>query len=263
MTHLIHQELTGSIIGAYYEVYNHTSRTYPEYIYERAMQEELRRRALSASRQDQYQITYKDKLIGLQRLDLFVVREIAVELKVAERLTKLHKAQTVSYLKTVDKPIGLLLNFGGSQPEFNRLYFNPAKKPGDSTTPPSDLSPDWLYPELCYQIVGGLYEVHATLGAGYVHRIYAKACYHELQLRGLEVKANKRLQVAYKDVIVGDIAFKHIQVENKVMVFPVAISAMQDINRENLKQWLRLSGFQLGIVANFDAVYLQVMYLKT
>jgi GxxExxY protein len=113
MPQLIHQELTGDIIGAYYEVYNRTPRTHPEYIYERAMMEELRLRGRATTRQDEYSILYKEHLAGVQRLDLFVAQEVAVELKVAERLTPLHKAQGISYLKTVDKPVGLLFNFGG------------------------------------------------------------------------------------------------------------------------------------------------------
>jgi GxxExxY protein len=128
MTKLLHKDLTGTIIGAYYEVYNHTPRTYPEYIYERAMIEELRRRGIEARSQEKYEITYKDYLVGLQELDLFVVKEVVVENKVAERLTGLHKAQYLSYVKTVDKSVGLLLNFGGPEPEFSRVYFNPAKK---------------------------------------------------------------------------------------------------------------------------------------
>jgi hypothetical protein len=43
--------------------------------------------------------------------------------------------------------------------------------------------------------VGGLYEVHSVLGAGFVYRIYANACCHELRLRGLAVKPGKRMQV--------------------------------------------------------------------
>jgi len=109
MTKLAHQKLTGAVIGAYYEVYNHTSRTYPEYIYERAMMEELRRRGMATTNQDEYRIFYKERLVGVQRLDMFVVQEVVVENKVAEHLTPLHKAQTISYLKTVDKDVGLLL----------------------------------------------------------------------------------------------------------------------------------------------------------
>jgi GxxExxY protein len=188
---------------------------------------------------------------------------VVVENKVADQLTRLHKAQAISYLKTVDKLTGLLLNFGGSKPEFNRLYFNPHKKP---TAAPSDnqLTPsaDWLYPDLAYEIVGGLYEVHSMLGAGFVHRIYANACYHELKLRGLATKPSKRIQVAYKGKAIGDIAFAHLLIEGKIIVFPVAIGSIQDIRLENLKQWLALSDMQLGILANFDAVKLEIMFIR-
>ena len=128
MAELLHKELTGAIIGAYYDVYNHTSRTHPEYIYERAMAEELRRRKYTVICQDEHHVFYKERLIGIQRLDLFAVQEIVVENKVTERLSPLHKAQGLSYLKTVDKRVGLLFNFGGKTPEFDRLYFDPAKR---------------------------------------------------------------------------------------------------------------------------------------
>ncbi|MCK6630114.1 MAG: GxxExxY protein [Anaerolineae bacterium] len=263
MTKLPHYELTQTIIGAYYEVYNHTSRIFPEYIYEQAMIEELRQRGISTTRQDKYQITYKNYPVGLQQLDLFIAGEIVVENKAVDQLTRLHKAQAISYLKTVDKLTGLLFNFGGPQPEFNRLYFNPAKKPtamspGNSPGP----SPDWLYPDLAYEIVGGLYEVHTLLGAGFVHRIYANACYQELKLRGLATKPAKRMQVAYKGKAIGDIAFAHLLVEGKIIVFPAAIGSIQDIHLENLKQWLALSDISLGILANFDAVKLEIMFIR-
>ena len=263
MTKLPHQELTGNIIGAYYEVYNHTSRTFPEYIYEQAMLEELQQRGILTTRQDKYQITYKDYIVGLQQLDLFIAGEVVVENKAVGQLTRLHKAQAISYLKTVEKLTGLLLNFGGPKPEFNRLYFNIDKKPS-STPPDNQMTPsaDWLYPDLAYQIVGGLYEVHTLLGAGFVHRIYANACYHELKLRGLATKPAKRIRVVYKGKAIGDIAFAHLLVEGKIIVFPVAIGCIQDIRLENLKQWLALSEVSLGILANFDAVKLEILFIR-
>ena len=211
--------LTGAIIGAYYEVYNHTSRTYPEYIYERALMEELRLRGIASTQQDEYAIFYKGRQVGAQRLDLFVVRQVVVENKVTDKLTRLNKAQCISYLKTVDKPVGLLLNFGSAKPEFHRLYFDPAKKPENVTQAPNEPNPDWLYPELAYNIIGGLYEVHSTLGAGFVHRIYANACYHEMKLRGLAVQPIKRVQVAYKNIVVGTIGFGHSLVEGRTSIW--------------------------------------------
>jgi GxxExxY protein len=194
---------------------------------------------------------------------LFIADELVVENKVVEQLTRLHKAQCISYIKTVDQQTGLLLNFGGQAPEFNRLYFNPAKKPSES--PPQETlspAPDWLYPDLAYQIVGGLYDVHHILGAGFVYRIYANACYYEMQLRSLAAEPAKRIQVVYKDTIIGEVAFANILIEGKIILFPVAIGHIQDIHLNNLKQWLAWREVQLGILANFDAVSLEVVFIR-
>lgn len=266
MPDLLHKELTGVIIGAYYEVYNHTSRMYPEYIYERAMVEELRRQEYPATRQDEYRVFYKDRLVGVQKLDLFVVQEVVVENKVVGQLSALNRAQCLSYLKATGKTVGLLFNFGGGKPEFDRLYFDPAKREPPSSEPSGHEetapSEDWLYPDLAYAIVGGLYEVHTYLGPGFVHRIYANACYYELGLRGLSPVASKRMQVFYKDIAVGDIAFGHMVVDGKMMVFPVAVRDLESIHLDSLKNWVRTKDIQLGIIANFDAVRLQTLFIR-
>ncbi|MBN2394599.1 MAG: GxxExxY protein [Anaerolineae bacterium] len=257
-----YENLTGAIIGAYYEVYNHTSRTYPEYIYERAMIHELRSRGLPCTQQDEYKIFYKNCPVGIQRLDLFVVQEVVVENKVADKLTKRHKAQCISYLKTVNKPIGLLINFGSAEPNFHRLYFDFDKRPENVTHAHPEPDADWLYPDLACKILGALYEVHHVLGAGFVHRIYANACHYELKSRNFIVEPIKRVQVAYKDTVIGDIAFGHLLVEGKIMIFPVAIREVEDIHLDDLKTWMRWRNIQLGILANFDDVRLSPVFVR-
>jgi GxxExxY protein len=240
-------------------VYNQTSRTFPEFLYERAMIEELRLRELAAVQQDEYTIYYKERIVGEQRLDLFVVQEVVVENKVAERLTALHRAQCASYLKTV----GLVFNFGSDSPAFERVYMDPARvKPTPATPPPQDASEDRLYPDLSYAILGALFEVHSIIGPGFVHRIYGNACHHELTLRGLAAIPAKRIQVAYKNIVLGDIAFGHLTVEGKVMVFPAAYRDASVIHYDTLKYWMRLSGIRLGILANFNATRLQLVFVR-
>jgi GxxExxY protein len=119
---LLHQELTGQIIRVYYDIYNGLSRTYPEFIYENAMMAELIGRQIKCTRQEQYQIFYKEWLVGAQRLDIFVAGEIVVELKATLQLTRLNQAQTMSYLKTTGQQVGLLFNFGSDTPQFKRVF---------------------------------------------------------------------------------------------------------------------------------------------
>ena len=68
MAKLLYQKTTGIIIGVYYNVYNGTVRNYPEYIYENAMMGDLRAQHVPCRHQDEYQVFYKNRLVGLQRL---------------------------------------------------------------------------------------------------------------------------------------------------------------------------------------------------
>jgi len=95
MTKLLHAELTGAIIGTYYDVFNDLSRTYPQYIYEAAMMWSLQvEKGIPCVQQDEYEVWYKDRLVGKQRLDIFLAGEVAVVNKAAERIEKIHLAAT-------------------------------------------------------------------------------------------------------------------------------------------------------------------------
>ena len=265
MTTLLHKELTGGIIGVYYDVFNNTSRTYPEYIYERAMAYDLRRLDVACRRQDVYEVFYKEFKVGEQHLDLFVASEVVVELKVAPNLTRLHKAQAMSYLKTTGKQVGLLFNYGGREPEFERLYFQERDPQGGREAiehAVATVPDDYLSPELTWGIISSLFEVHSILGPGFIRRMYANACYHEIAQRGFQVRADHDMQVIYRGTAIGNIKFNHLRVEGSVMVFPVAVVDVNDIRLNNLKDWMRVEGVPLGILANFYAESLKPIVLR-
>lgn len=266
MTELLHKELTGRIIGVYYDIYNGLSQTYPEFVYEKAMTADLRERGIPCVRQDKYEIHYKDWIVGRQELDIFVAQAVVVELKVAERIKPIHLAQLMSYLKTVGKEVGLLFRFGGPEPEFKRRVLTQSAGETNLQTGPPDLSVNTeglLYPELAFEVVGGLIEVFKTLGPGFVHRIYTNACYRELRyFRGLDALRRKEMQIYYRGQPLTGIKFAHIQIEDKLLVFPVAIGDVNDIRIQNLKNWMRHLQVPLGILANFQDTRLRPIILR-
>ena len=265
MAKLLHKELTGMIIGVYYDVFNGTSRTYPEYIYERAMMSDLQRKGVACRQQPKYEIFYKDKQVGLQKLDLFVADQVVVEIKVTPTLAKLHKAQAISYLKVTGRKVGLLCNFGGQKPGFERLFFELQTQQSEidsSATTAIERSAEYVLPELTHTIIGDLYEVHSLLGPGFIYRVYANAVYHELLLRGLEVLPQHEYQVMYRGRTIGEIKFDHLQIANSLMVFPVAIRNIGDLNLINLREWLKIRRIPLGIIANFFPTSLEFSVLK-
>jgi len=263
MTELLHAQLTRKIIGVYYDVYNGTGRTYPEFIYERAMVADLLRAGIHCTRQPKYEVVYKDKIVGQQILDLFVADDVVVEIKAVPEFTRLHKAQAISYLKVVGKSVGLLCNFGAGKPKFERLYFDRHEITTAASSPRPVLPPgEWLHPELIFDVMAALYEVHRTLGPGFIHRIYAAAVYHELQLRGIATRSQSEYQVYYRQEAVGTLKFNHLLVEGELMVFPVAVQQLTDAGIYNLKVWMKHNRINVGLLANFYPDSLEFTVLR-
>ena len=77
------------------------------------------------------------------------------------------------------------------------------------------------------------------------------------------MKPSKRMQIAYKGAIIGDIAFGHLLVEDKLMVFPAALQDLQQIHLDNLKDWMRMNGIRIGLLANFSSASLVVKIMRT
>ncbi len=262
-TQLLHSGLTGNIIGVYYDVYNGLSRTYPEAIYEKAMMSDLAHLGIPCLRQEEYAIFYKEWLVGRQILDIFVADEVVVELKVLPELTRLNAAQTMSYLKTTGKEVGLLCNFGSAKPEFKRVYLSRTRRlpVNPDITNPAQQWPDLLFPDLTYQIIGALFEVHNELGPGFIRRIYTNACQRELQARELPVTSAQAITIYYRGQPLGDVPFDHLRVDDRIMIFPVAIGDVGKIEFENLRRWMSQCAIPIGILANFHAIHLDLHFI--
>ena len=104
--------LTGKVIGAAIEVHRELGPGLLERIYEVCLVEELRSLGLKVESQKDLPIIYKGKVMEeVLRIDLLVEDRVIVELKTAESLLPVHRAQILSYMKLAKKEVGLLINF--------------------------------------------------------------------------------------------------------------------------------------------------------
>src|SRR5213080_4706308 len=113
--HLLYQKadhLSGEVIGAAIEVHRNKGPGLIESIYERCLLRELELRSIPATTQKIVQVEYKGLVFDEPlRFDLLVDDCLLVELKAVEILHPSSKAQLFSYMKLLDIPIGLLINF--------------------------------------------------------------------------------------------------------------------------------------------------------
>ena len=86
-----------------------------ESVYEEALVFELQQRGLKVERQVEVPILYKGKeLKTALRLDLLIENSIIVELKSVEEMKPVFAKQLLTYLRLLDKRLGLLVNFNTS-----------------------------------------------------------------------------------------------------------------------------------------------------
>jgi GxxExxY protein len=106
------QSLTGEIIAGAIEVHRDKGPGLVESIYERCLCRELELRDLKYEAQRTIRIEYKGLVFDeTLRFDVLVEGCILVENKCVEKILPIHKAQLLSYMKLLNVPVGLLINY--------------------------------------------------------------------------------------------------------------------------------------------------------
>jgi GxxExxY protein len=100
------------VIGAAIEVHRQKGPGLLEEIYQKCLMRELELRRVPSESQMIVPIEYKGLVFDQPlKLDVYVDRCLLLELKAVECILPVHKAQLMSYMKLMDAPIGLLINF--------------------------------------------------------------------------------------------------------------------------------------------------------
>ena len=133
---LIEEELTRSVIGAFFDVYNTLGFGLLEHLYVMALERELRAKGHRVGREVGIRVVYKGEELGFQRLDMVVDDKLVVETKSTYELHKAAHRQLFNYLRATNLEVGLLLHFG-PEPRFFRAICENARKMRPPHTEPS------------------------------------------------------------------------------------------------------------------------------
>ena len=124
---LKHKEVTGKIIGVFYQVYDELGHGFLESVYQKSLGIALREAGLNVCWPVAIPVWFRGNQVGHFEGDMLVERCVLLELKAVRALDGSHQAQLLNYLRATEIEVGLLLNFG-VRPEFKRLLFDNPRK---------------------------------------------------------------------------------------------------------------------------------------
>ncbi len=107
------------------------------------------------------------------------------------------------------------------------------------------------------KIIGAAIEVHKTLGPGLLENAYEACLKYELEKRDLKVLSQVWLPVIYDGMKI-DLGYRlDLLVEDTVIIELKAVNKITPVHEAQLLSYLKLSGKRLGLLINFNVIYLK------
>lgn len=111
--------------------------------------------------------------------------------------------------------------------------------------------------QLTHEVIGAAIEVHRKLGPGLLESAYRKCLCHELTLRGVQFEDEYPLPLEYKGIRLECGYRVDILVDGLVAVEVKSIQALAPIHEAQLLTYLRVRGWRLGLLINFNVEILK------
>lgn len=112
-------------------------------------------------------------------------------------------------------------------------------------------SPEVIYKEESYEIMGACFEVYKAMGSGFLESVYQECLEVELGLRGIPFKSCQRLRVIYKGIPLTLFYEADIICHDKIILELKSTQNITDQHRSQTLNYLKTTGFKLGLILNF------------
>jgi GxxExxY protein len=104
---------------------------------------------------------------------------------------------------------------------------------------------------LTEQVLGAIFEVSNTLGAGFLEKVYERALIRELTLRGIQAKPQASFKVTYKGHPIGEY-FADILVENVLVIELKCVDRLTNEHTAQCLNYLKASNRTVCLLVNFQ-----------
>lgn len=108
-----------------------------------------------------------------------------------------------------------------------------------------------IYPEESYKIIGCMMKVHRELGCGFLEKVYQEALEQEFIAEGIPYQREAKLKIYYKGAPLQQEYIADFVCYGKIIVELKAINKLSDVEKAQVINYLKATGYELGILANF------------
>ena len=106
-------------------------------------------------------------------------------------------------------------------------------------------------------ILGAIFEVHKRLGVGLLEKVYQEALAIELKHRNIPFEREKRFDVYYRDQKLDAQYIADFVCYDKIIVELKAVSELSDVHKAQVRNYLTITGYKLGLLVNFNELYVE------
>ncbi len=121
MKNILNPDLSYKIIGAAMEVHRYLGRGFLEKVYENSLMVMFKNDKIKAVQQASIKVHFKNEIVGNYIADILVEDKIILELKTVDKITDVHKAQALNYLKATGLKLAIIINFKKQSLEYERI----------------------------------------------------------------------------------------------------------------------------------------------
>jgi GxxExxY protein len=102
------------------------------------------------------------------------------------------------------------------------------------------------------RVVNAAFAVHSKLGPGLLESVYERCMVQACRNRGLYIRSQVILPIGFEGLILASGLRIDLLVENTVIVEIKAVEVVLPVHKAQLLTYLRLSGFRVGLLINFN-----------
>lgn len=115
---LIYKDLSYKIVGLAMQAHRELGPGFLENVYENALMVLFRNEQIQAEQQSSIKVFFQNEIVGNYIADILVEDKIILELKTVDKITDVHKAQAINYLKATGLHLAMIFNFHSQSLEY-------------------------------------------------------------------------------------------------------------------------------------------------